>query len=201
MTRDPRLPIVEDAHARLRMWRADAPGNCIFAAVAAIRAARVRGRRLRLRAGTCFWPRRRDDGTDALFGFQWEGTLAPAVQDAVRRGKLPEVHVWADDPRRGDIVDLSTGGFPILAARLGYADWPAIPPPAWWWGSPTALPTGARYEPAGDALAMVKAFLPDAFSMLPRGRANGVAGTDARVVSYGSRPPGVKICSMALHTK
>lgn len=125
-------------------------GNCLFQTVAVIIAAREHGLDLVLYAGSAHWP---VDAT-GTFGFEWDPEH-PVSQLRLIQGALPEMHVWAGDPRAQEIVDISTAHwrayFDRTCAQVEGWVWTAPDPPAFLWCRPEALPPRVDYRP--DRLA------------------------------------------------
>ena len=138
-------------------------GFCPHWTWAVIMAAQESGYPLRLQAGTASWTYvhpRLDDGVRPLnFTYYWEGLNSPAVRSALASNMLPEMHVWAKDPKSGDIIDLSTAYWPnIVEASMPGERWSAPKPPKFLWVHPRDLTTQARYKAHPDA-AKVAAIL------------------------------------------
>jgi hypothetical protein len=134
------------------------------------------GVRLVLQAGTAQFrrlPPHLDDGkpeTSTHFSYMWapavlrhgiphytlpSGSLCPARPDGLitRPGPdgarlcLPEMHVWAADPERQEVVDLSTFALATQCAKVLGAPWLDAPPPDYMWCPYSALPDDWHYAP------------------------------------------------------
>jgi hypothetical protein len=148
-----------------------ATGTCVWAAAAVIEAAKERGVRLVLQAGSAFWPRvspEQDDGVSSThFGYQWERGSRETMQilGRIQKGDLsilPEMHVWAADPKEMEIVDPTSGQFPAQARRLQGLDWKGPVPPEQFWGGKDELNTlRAVYEVDRDATMLAFALTAD----------------------------------------
>lgn len=121
--------------AELRGFEFDAPGRCLWHALAAIRAGQELGIRVLPQAGTVSW-RINDDPSAEInaFGYEWNPSW---YRDALNRRvvaatDLPEIHIWnAIFPVGADpfVVDFSTEFFP----RGCSAPWTAKFPPEVFW--------------------------------------------------------------------
>lgn len=162
--------IVRDARKLARvMFRdvSDFTGHCLLMAGATILAAQKHGLRLCLQAGTAYWPRvtaETDDGVEPnRFGYEWEPG-SPATKLRLAMGLLPEMHVWAGDPERQEVVDLTTGSWPKQCVLLTGLTWKAPAPPAYFWGPAASLPAIASYVPDELATLMAARLLQDALT-------------------------------------
>lgn len=138
------------------------PGSCLYWSATAIAVAAKLGIRLIMQAGTANFrrlPPHLDDGAPTTlthFSYEWSGAAPPldhpAVQLALKTGKrvLPEMHVWAADPARQEIVDLTTRFLPEMCERTAGLEWLEDAPPRFLWqGNP--LPPGWSYTPNREA--------------------------------------------------
>ena len=132
----------------------DGFGPCLPVACRAVSVAERYGVRLVLQAGTATWPilaPGEDDGVRPThFTFAWD-PREPRSAAAIRNGALPEVHVWAGDPERQELLDATTWALPDLCARLAGLTWSGPRPPVYWWGSARDLPDGWGYDANRDA--------------------------------------------------
>lgn len=178
---DPKIPddlkerIVEEARVIRGTYGVDAdnPGACLYDACAVIEAAKRRGIKLVMQAGSAGWPRLtmggpHDDGVCSThFSYKWEW---PAAQIALSKGNLPEMHVWAGDPSRQELVDISTRFWPEQCKTIIGEEWPEEEPPDFFWGGPK-LPAGVYYEPDLQATMLAHKWATD--TCLPgKARAN-----------------------------
>lgn len=130
----------------------DSSGICLYMAACIIKVAHRRGLRLIPQAGSASWqivPEHMDDGVSAThFSYVWTGDFTvPYVEAGL---SLPEMHVWAADPARNEIVDLTAGLQPAQCKRTTGMSWHMPPPPDFVWHRGTKLPCGI-YEPNMEA--------------------------------------------------
>jgi hypothetical protein len=135
-------------------------GNCLYTAGAFIHLAakdpHFKDRRFVLQAGSGYWPRltpEQDDGdpsTHTHFGYEWEGRT-PSNMMRVQAGLLPEMHVWVGDPKRQELIDLTTGRWVEHCQVIQGLAWPGVQPPEFFWGGPDDLPDSVVYKPDGEA--------------------------------------------------
>lgn len=123
---------------------------CLYLTIATIAVAQQRGIRLVLQAGSMHWkcvPDELDDGVSSNhFAYVWNAqSRIAAHQFTDHHGFLPEIHVWAADPLRQEIVDASTEMFPEACAQMHAAEWKAPRPPPFIWGSHEEIPEDASY--------------------------------------------------------
>lgn len=127
----------------------ESPGACFYYAVAACIAASELNRRFLIQGGSAFWPcvsSELDDGEGPnRFGYEWSDDAAAMVMVDVNTLRLPEMHCWAVDPERSEIIDLASRFWPAQAARLGIK-WRAPHPPRAFWTSFNGLPMGVDYR-------------------------------------------------------
>lgn len=128
-------------------------GACLYLAMASIIAAKRRGIVLVPQAGTAAFWRMGDDFVDdgvtnTHFSYVWSGGVPD--KRVVDLTAMPvEIHVWAGDPTRNEIVDLSTGGIPRACVEVGQHTWEAPAPPDYLWGR--SLPGGWAYDANAEA--------------------------------------------------
>lgn len=165
-------------------------GRCPQLAWAVIEAAREGGRYLTIQAGSAYWerlPPHLDDGvSDTHFGYTWDPSH-PASRASLAAGGIPEVHVWAADPKTQEIIDLATGDWPDQAAALGGYDWPGKRPPSYLWTS-APLPVEAHYEVNREATLYIAQILEADGMKLPR------SGSVNRILKYDIKHTGVLSC-------
>lgn len=127
---------------------------CLYLTAGVIAAAGRRGHRLVPQAGTCYWPRvtkKTDNGVEPnVFGYEWSPS-EDASRVSMALGGLPEMHVWAGDPKTQEVVDLSTKFFPRQCMKLLEQDWKAPEPPDFFWGPFSELPELCVYQPDEEA--------------------------------------------------
>jgi hypothetical protein len=128
-----------------------------------------------IQAGSAQWPRvppEMDDGhSPTHFAYEWdpESQLArlalAGVAAVVQRAdghvapSLPEMHVWLGCPDTAEIVDFTTGLWPLTCRAMLGLGWPAPLPPAYFWSLGTHRPAEVNYVPARDAIDCVIALL------------------------------------------
>jgi hypothetical protein len=104
--------------------------------------ARGEGLQIVLQAGSMHWPcigENDDDGqVHTHFGYQWTGPN-PNVP-------LPEIHIWAGDVRKQEVIDLSVGTLPEACKLTTGREWTGPKPPAYLWTRTSRLPKGVHYE-------------------------------------------------------
>lgn len=136
-------------------------GSCLHWAGMVIVAAAIHGRRLIIQGGTASWRRLKDaddDGVQAThFTFEARDGVDPAP--FLARGILPEMHVWAADPWKQQIVDLTTSDLPALCESLGKMPWRADPPPDVLWAGADEFPDGWHYKPLMEPTLLAGALL------------------------------------------
>jgi hypothetical protein len=174
--RAPRPRIVEAARERFARTfdlAADSTGSCLYWAATIIVVAAEHGVRLAPQAGSASWrivPDAEDDGVCAThFSYVWEGETGMRLHDD-GTVTLPEIHVWAGDPKRQEIVDLSTGFQPTQCLVTAGMEWRTPHPPAYVWCRPDRLPCGI-YEPNREATLFAASLMErDLFAQLRRTR-------------------------------
>jgi hypothetical protein len=127
------------------------PGCCLFLAWATCVVAERYGLKLLMYAGSAAWPCMDDEHDDGYSPNVFEYVFDPNDHQTIARlsaGMLPEMHVWAGNPRTGDIIDLSTGDLPQQALETAGIEWKAATPPDHWWGPASRLPKYASYKPS-----------------------------------------------------
>lgn len=134
------------------------PGSCLYWTMAVIEAAAQRGLRLIPQAGTAVFrrlPPHLDDGAETTlthFSYVWQpGSGGSLMVLPGGRAVLPEMHVWAADPARGEIVDLSTRHVAEMCRETTGMEWLEEPPPPFLWAR--ELPAGWSYVPDREATA------------------------------------------------
>jgi hypothetical protein len=117
--------------------------SCLYWTAAICAAAAKRGIRLIPQAGSASWrrlPHELDDGkpeTATHFSYVYEEGTDP--RPYLARGILPECHCWAADPKRNEIVDLTTRFLPTVCDKLTGLAWLTPAPPSFVWGNPLEL--------------------------------------------------------------
>lgn len=165
-----RLCIVTEARRiAAELGANETSGSCLYWALAAILAARLNGVSLIPQAGTCYWPRvtpETDDGIEPdRFGYEWRGDPKTADRaadfDPGVTIVLPEMHIWAADPKTGEVVDLAARLFPAQCKRITGLDWKAPHPPEWFWGKGEDTPPLTRYLANRDATLLANELMHD----------------------------------------
>jgi len=152
--------IVRETQAAMRSrYAGPAHAACLYWAANVIQIASRYGVRLIPQAGSASWarvPLAEDDGVIAThFSYEWQGIDAAPTRAAIDAGVLPELHVWAADPRAMEIVDLTTGYQALQCVERIGLEWRTPPLPAWLWAGRAGLPEGTVYRPAEDATRFV----------------------------------------------
>ena len=133
--------------------------GCLYETLGAVIVARKRGIKLLPQAGTVNWlavAPELDDGVSAnSASYTWDPE-GPLSKLSVAQGWMPEMHCWAADPDRMEIVDTTTGAQMERFAPL--FDWTAPPLPDFLWGKPEK---GWIYEPVKDAVQVACGFMCD----------------------------------------
>lgn len=130
--------------------------GCLYWTAGVCLAAHANGLRLIPQAGTSSWrrlPEALDDGVVGThFSYQWDGYDDERVQRALDAGMLPEMHVWAADPKRNEVVDATTRFLPRQCEQTAGLPWLMPEPPKYLWGGPSAIwQLDALYVPDADA--------------------------------------------------
>lgn len=141
-------------------------GACLYLAYfGALELAGI-GFRPLLQAGSAGWPRVRPEGDDGAVMTHFSYVWAPEEEKSRRArasGLMPEMHVWIGLPDTEEIVDFSTGLFPVQAKKLMGYDWPEdLLPPDYFWGGPEALGR-AYYSPNMSAIRCALGYIHDIF--------------------------------------
>jgi hypothetical protein len=118
-------------------------GNCLMQAWAVCTAANLMGRHLQLFAGSAHWPCQLEPEL-VTFGYEWSGEI-------VVPGALPEIHVWAGDPRTGEFIDVTMPDWPKQSKKTAGLVWTAPRPPNVLWAMHDALPEHVDYRPTLEA--------------------------------------------------
>ena len=132
---------------------------CLYWTGAVLIAAARRGHTFRLQAGTMSWrrlPEAPDDGVVGThFTYFWEGLDHPKVRAQIAADVLPEMHVWVADPKRMEIIDLTTRYLPQQCEERGGLKWLMPPPPNYVWTGRSGLAKyGCLYQADRDACVL-----------------------------------------------
>ncbi|MCI0640721.1 MAG: hypothetical protein L0Y72_24350 [Gemmataceae bacterium] len=110
-----------------------------------------------IQAGSASWPRLRpdqDDGTSPTHhSYVWEPD-SEVTKARLAAGDLPEIHVWAAIPERGELIDMTTRYWPEQCRLIQGLDWPGEKPPTYFWGTADEVPERVLYKPDMKAIAL-----------------------------------------------
>lgn len=128
-----------------------------------------------IQAGSAQWPRvspELDDGVSPThFAYEWDSDseiaslVRSGVFPVVERAdghvavSLPELHVWLGCPDTGEIIDFTTGLWPLACRATLGQEWLAPMPPEYLWTFGARLPEGVRYVASREAIECVIAIL------------------------------------------
>jgi len=165
------VALAEQLYRRHLVGDEHVPGSCLYWTMAVIDAAGRNGLRLIPQAGTAAFqrlPAHLDDGAETTlthFSYEWHGGDGlVALPDG--RTVLPEIHVWAADPAKGEIVDLSTRHLAEMCRLSTGMPWLEAAPPRFLWAR--QLPAGWHYAPNREATELAVRF---ALSVIAEGKA------------------------------
>lgn len=137
-----------------------AKSACLVWALSAYRALLENKERPIIQAGTCLWPRIRedqDDGeTSTHFGYEWH--YDAQTRYLISEGRLPEMHVWIAILNTNEIVDLSTGYFTTRCQEIIGMNWPGDRPPRYLWCEADKIPDRVIYKPYFSATKVAVEF-------------------------------------------
>lgn len=140
----------------------DKHAACLYLAGILIEVAQRYGIRLVLQAGSASWKcveDWQDDGVSPnFFSYVFEPDSS-ATRMLLAQGYLPELHAWAGDPERQEVVDITTGSWPQQALNLAGMKWPGERPPDWFWGGRSDLGDRALYRPDPTATLIAADYL------------------------------------------
>jgi hypothetical protein len=130
---------------------------CLYWAHYTVEVLTALGIRAIIQAGSASWPRVRPDRDDGVspthHSYVWEPDSA-VTKARVAAGEMPELHVWAAIPARGEIIDMTTRYWPKQCRLIQGLDWPGDQPPSYFWGAAGELPEGVLYAPDMQAIAL-----------------------------------------------
>ena len=136
-------------------------GACLYWSMTGVSVLLSLGYRALLQAGSMSWsilPPHLDDGQQPThFSYEWS-PWRPESQAALKRGLLPEIHIWIGLPDLNELVDFSTKWLPERAAKEGLV-WRTERPPTFLWCSPSEMPEGVLYTPDINAIRFVLNFV------------------------------------------
>ena len=141
------VAVVSDLHKQIvaetrawvtENWAGPPRALCLFHAIGVVSIAAHHGIRLLPQAGSAFWrrvPEELDDGeVPTHFGYQWCGMEDLGTIARLATDQMPEMHVWAGDPERQHIVDLTTRYVPAQCKETAGMEWLSPPLPDFAWG-------------------------------------------------------------------
>ena len=139
------------------------PGQaCLYWACYTVQVLKALGVRAIIQAGSASWPRLRPDQDDGVspthHSYVWEPDSA-VTKARLAAGAMPELHVWAAIPDRGEIIDMTTRYWPHQCWLSQQRDWPGDKPPTYFWGTANELPEGVLYAPDITAIALAQHLL------------------------------------------
>jgi len=130
---------------------------CLYWAHYTVEVLMALGIRAIIQAGSASWPRLRPDQDDGVspthHSYVWEPDSA-ATKFRLAAGDLPEMHVWAAIPERGEIIDMTTRYWPDQCLLIQGFDWPGDKPPTFFWGTADEVPDGVIYAADMKAIAL-----------------------------------------------
>jgi hypothetical protein len=130
---------------------------CLYWACYTVEVLMALGIRAIIQAGSASWPRLRPDQDDGVspthHSYVWEPDSA-ATRFRLAAGDLPEMHVWAAVPERGEIIDMTTRYWPDQCLSIQELDWPGDKPPTYFWGTADEVPDGVIYAADMKAIAL-----------------------------------------------
>lgn len=130
---------------------------CLYWSWCAVSAARMRGVRLVLQAGSAYWritPETAEvEGKPNFYGYSWKGP------QPIEGQPLPEVHVWVANPQKQILIDM-TARFQKDNAEASGLQWKTPAPPDVIWGKPEQLAKqGYLYLPHKEAILFAQTLL------------------------------------------
>jgi hypothetical protein len=134
------------------------PGQaCLYWAHYTVEVLKALGIRAVIQAGSASWPRLRPDQDNGVapthHSYVWEPDSATTKARLAAVG-MPELHVWAAIPARGEIIDMTTRFWPEQCRLIQRLDWPGDKPPTYFWGTADEVPDGVVYTPDMTAIAL-----------------------------------------------
>lgn len=140
--------------------------SCLYMTIGVVAAAKTHGIQLLPQAGSVSWlavaPHEDDGKRSNAASYMWDPGH-PLSKLSLAHGFLPEMHCWAADPERMEIVDATTGFQMERFATL--LEWSAEPLPDYLWGKPRA---GWHYTPHRDACELAFRYMRNALEALRR---------------------------------
>jgi hypothetical protein len=130
---------------------------CLYWAHYTVAVLKALGIRAVIQAGSASWPRLRPDQDDGRspthHSYVWEPDSV-ATKARLVACDLPEIHVWAAIPERGELIDMTTKYWPEQCQLIQGLGWPGDKPPTYFWGTADELPDGVIYRPDMKAIAL-----------------------------------------------
>lgn len=130
---------------------------CLYWAHYTVEVLKALGIRAIIQAGSASWPRLRPDQDDGVspthHSYVWEPDSL-VTKARLAAGDMPELHVWAAVPERGEIIDMTTRYWPEQCLLIQGLNWPGDKPPTYFWGTADELPDGVLYAPDMKAIAL-----------------------------------------------
>lgn len=130
---------------------------CLYWAYYTVEVLKAVGIRAVIQAGSASWPRLRSDQDDGVapthHSYVWEPD-STVTKARLAAGAMPELHVWAAIPARGELIDMTTKYWPEQCRLIQGLDWPGDTPPAYFWGTADELPDRVLYAPDLKAIAV-----------------------------------------------
>lgn len=167
---------------RVKLTRGRVPdgaigGTCLQTAAFACKALMRRGLQPLLQAGSASWPTRRPDQDDGQCNTHFSYVFSPddpEVMETLRTGRVqkfglgggqtavatPEMHCWVVLPSNNELIDLTTGEWPMMAACHG-EEWPGDPPPDYLWCPLGRIPERVYYAPHESAIRVALLYISD----------------------------------------
>ena len=121
-------------------------GVCLYYARFGLKILRGVGIEACLQAGSTFWCRDPCDPFNGDFGYEWSPMSGVSVEAALA-GNLPEIHIWLAVMETQEVIDFSSGLFPVQAVDRLRVGWPGVKPPPFLWVPVAELPREATYIP------------------------------------------------------
>jgi len=158
-----REKIVADIVKKMDQYKgSNLAAACLYWGAATVNCLIDEGEYACLQAGTAYWPRAiKDDGISPThFGYEFD---IESLQTQLRfaQGLLPEMHVWAGLPARGEIVDLTLRFQPEQCERMLKHKWESPHLDYFWGTAEDCSRLGYIYHPSVDGIKMAISLLID----------------------------------------
>jgi hypothetical protein len=143
------------------------PGLCMLWTLHGLRRLQELDVRVILQAGTAYWPRVPDpantpEDVQTHFGYEWSPDESISNR-AILAGMLPEMHTWLAIPETQEMIDFSTGTWPV-ACNFTLGPWTGDDPPDYLWATNEQMGEagyGCKYEPHPAACFFAESKLRD----------------------------------------